>query len=185
MNSEQHVADCTRLARSRNQRTNCVMPNVAFTSTVLPPSRAGRVQRYAVMHDRRFHSSLRTKLVVRGVLFCVMPFSTFARHMDSTFDCAQAHCEKDSVARFALTWLNGLLPYLILCAILVTIGPMLRSQLVAEVCTALLAAGSAKGYTFHKMADEPGPSSSSSMPASTLEIGKDQGSAPLRNASTT
>ena len=29
-------------------------------------------------------------------------------------------------------------------------GPMLRSQLVAEVCTALLAAGSAKGYTFTK-----------------------------------
>ena len=120
MNSEQHVADRTRLARSRNQRTNCTMPNGAFKGTVLPPSRAGRVQFYAVMHDRRFHSSLRTKLVVRGVLFCIMPFSTFALHMDSTVDCAQAHCEKGSVARFAITWLNGLLPYLILCAILVT-----------------------------------------------------------------
>ena len=43
-------------------------------------------------------------------------------------------------------------------------GPMLRlrSQLVAEVCTALLAAGSAKGYTFHKVADVPEPSSSDS-----------------------
>ena len=50
-----------------------------------------------------------------------MLFSTFALHMDSTVDCAQAHCEKGSVARFAITWLNGLLPYLILCAILVTI----------------------------------------------------------------
>ena len=49
-------------------------------------------------------------------------------------------------------------------------GPMLRSQLVAEVCTALLAAGSAKGYTFHKVADEPGPSSSTSMPASTKVV---------------
>ena len=37
-------------------------------------------------------------------------------------------------------------------------GPTLRSQLVTEVCGALLAAGSAKGYTFHKVADAPGPS---------------------------
>ena len=44
-------------------------------------------------------------------------------------------------------------------------GPMLRSQLVAEVCAALLAAGSTKGYTFHKVADAPGPSSSSKVPA--------------------
>ena len=49
-------------------------------------------------------------------------------------------------------------------------GPMLRSQLVAEVCTALLAAGSAKGYTFHKVADEPGPSSSTSMPSPTKVV---------------
>ena len=56
------------------------------------------------------------------MLFCIMLFSTFALHMDSTVDCAQAHCEKGSVARFAITWRNGLLPYLILCAILVTIG---------------------------------------------------------------
>ena len=49
-------------------------------------------------------------------------------------------------------------------------GLMLRSQLVAEVCTTLLAAGSAKGYTFHKVADEPSPSSSSSMPASTKVV---------------
>ena len=41
-------------------------------------------------------------------------------------------------------------------------GPMLRSQLVAQVCAALLAAGSTKGYTFHKSSDAPGPSSSSS-----------------------
>ena len=48
-------------------------------------------------------------------------------------------------------------------------GPMLRSQLVAEVCEALLAAGSAKGYTFHKVADAPGPSSSSSVPTQAVK----------------
>ena len=41
-------------------------------------------------------------------------------------------------------------------------GPMLRSQLVAEVCATLLAAGSTKGYTFHTTSDAPGPSSTSS-----------------------
>ena len=49
-------------------------------------------------------------------------------------------------------------------------GPMLRSQLVAEVCEALLAAGSAKRKTFHKVADAPGPSSSSSVPALTQVV---------------
>ena len=29
-----------------------------------------------------------------NLLFCIMPFSTFALHMDSIVDCAQAHCVK-------------------------------------------------------------------------------------------
>ena len=28
------------------------------------------------------------------LLFCIMPFGTFALHMDSVVDCAQAHCVK-------------------------------------------------------------------------------------------
>ena len=37
------------------------------------------------------------KCVLNGqwfLLFCIMPFSTFALHMDSIVDCAQAHCVK-------------------------------------------------------------------------------------------
>ena len=49
-------------------------------------------------------------------------------------------------------------------------GPMLRSQLVAEVCAALLSAGSTKGYAFHKVADAPGPNSSSDAPAPTQAV---------------
>ena len=70
------------------------MPKGAFIGTILPPSRAGRVHLYAVMHDRRFHSSLRTKLVVRGGVVL---------HHASLYFCtacglppyrAQAHCVK-------------------------------------------------------------------------------------------
>ena len=49
-------------------------------------------------------------------------------------------------------------------------GRVLRSQLVAGVCAALLAAASTKGYTFHKVADAPGPSSSSDAPAPTQAV---------------
>ena len=49
-------------------------------------------------------------------------------------------------------------------------APTLRSLLVAEVCTALLAAGSTKGYIFHKVADAPGPSSSSDALAPTQAV---------------
>ena len=40
-------------------------------------------------------------------------------------------------------------------------GPMFRSQLVAEVCEALLASGSLKGYTFSSAADAPAASAAS------------------------
>ena len=49
-------------------------------------------------------------------------------------------------------------------------GPTLWPQLVAEVCAALLSAGSTKGYAFHKVADAPGPNSSSDAPAPTRAV---------------
>ena len=45
-------------------------------------------------------------------------------------------------------------------------GPMLRSKLVPEVCEALLASGSLKGYTFSSAADAPG---SSNAPGSSCD----------------
>ena len=41
------------------------------------------------------------------LLFCIMPFSTFALHMDPVVDCAQAHCVKKDYSRAPCTWLNG------------------------------------------------------------------------------
>ena len=38
--------------------------------------------------------SMAAKKEQASVLFCIMPFSTFALHMDSIVDCAQAHCVK-------------------------------------------------------------------------------------------
>ena len=61
-------------------------------------------------------------------------------------------------------------------------GPMLRSQLFAEACAALLAAGSTKGCTFHTSSDAPSPSSSSSQDPDPSHQGTTIGIGPLIGA---
>ena len=70
------------------------------------------------MHDGRFHSSLRTKLVVRGALYCVWT-RNYAVLKPSV---------KKELARAPCPWRNGLLPYNIVCASLVTIPNVMRTQ---------------------------------------------------------
>ena len=97
--------------------------------------------------------------------------------MDSIVDCAQAHCVKKDYSRAPCTWLNGLLPLSILCAILVTILTLVVQML--KLCTffarpfleGLMVKTSTHGRWGHTSGEDVVPLAESNMSAMALTVG--------------